>query len=395
MLYLHIPYCHHKCTYCAFYSRAAHGVDDSYVTALCRELNLRRHDLDSHVTPNNIDNGRQDKETKHPLQTIYFGGGTPSLLSLTQLNKIKDCIANNFDLTNLQEVTLECNPENLTADYLRGLKEMNFFNRLSIGIQSFNDADLRLLNRIHTGNQAYISVQEAYRQGFRNISVDLIYGLPGQSVDEWQHNLDEVQKLPLSHLSCYSLTVEPSSMLQKQIEKGLLSPADEATTLQQYGILLDRAEKNGFEQYEISNFCKRDMNSRHNSRYWTRVPYLGCGAAAHSFDGLHRRWNVADTQQYIQGVNNDADGTHPVRYYSTETLSPADIYNETIMLGLRTLAGIKKDAIAVPLQQRLNNDIQGFIHAGLIQETATHYRPTREGLLHADGISGDLFIDKA
>ncbi len=375
MLYLHIPYCRRKCSYCAFYSRPRASVEDCYIEALCKEISLRCHELSD------------SNEQRHTLRTIYIGGGTPSLLSPAQLQTLQACIAQHFDLSRVEEVTLECNPESLTTDYLQTLKAMGFVDRLSIGIQSFDDDTLRRINRLHNGSQAIRAVETARHNGFDNISIDLIYGLPGQSNEQWQHNLSLLETLRPEHLSCYSLTVEPDSMLQKQITQGSVPPPIESEALQQYDMLLSWTAAHGYEQYEISNFCRPGRQSCHHSRYWTRTPYLGCGAAAHSFDGKHRRWNPADTELYIKSMALDV-------CYEEENLTATDQYNETIMLGLRTTAGIAKEFIDTKWRTQLHNALQPFILNGLIKETATHYRPTSEGLLHADGIRGKLFRTK-
>lgn len=384
MLYLHIPYCHHKCTYCVFYSHACHAVEDDYVTALCKEIEQRKDELSS---------ADPTRTGRYAPTTLYVGGGTPSMLSVAQLQRIIGCLHSSFDLSRLREATLECNPENLTPNYLHALHGLHCFSRLSIGVQSFNDGDLHRLNRVHTSSQAIVSLQEASRWGFDNLSVDLIYGLPGQSMETWRDNLEMVRQLPVCHLSCYSLSVEPGSMLQRQMAHGMVPPIDEVAALRQYDYLLSWASVYGFEQYEISSFAKAGHRSLHNSRYWTRVPYLGCGASAHSFVGRHRRWNVSDVRQYIAGVTGHAaDGEGVPLYYKEEILTEADAYNEIVMLGLRTVDGIDKSAVPESMRARLVADLRPFLHVGMVEDTPTHYRPSKEGLLHADGISAQLFV---
>ena len=362
MIYLHIPYCHRKCTYCAFYSVVTASDKQAYVDALCRELVMRRH------------------EVEHPVHTVYFGGGTPTVLSVGQLGQIVDALRAHYDMSEVEEVTIEANPEDLTPDYLDRLKALGFFNRISIGVQSFRVGDLKMLNRRHDAAQAVDAVHNAYAAGFGNISIDLIYGLPNQNLADWQQNLAMAARLPVTHLSAYSLTVENDTMLAKQIEQGRVSMPMEEEVVDQYGALVDWAERNGIVQYEISNFCRPGMQSRHNSRYWNRTPYLGVGAAAHSFDGEHRRWNVSDASQYIASV---AAG-HVA--HEEEELGLKDAFNEYVMTSLRTVDGIE------PFKKRLERDVQRFIDNGLLIETPTHYRPTRQGLLHADGMASELFI---
>lgn len=368
MLYLHVPYCHRKCTYCAFYSAVTGADKQAYVDALCAELRQRRDAM------------------QHPLRTVYFGGGTPTILSLAQLEQIVDCVEANYDLSVLEEATIEANPEDLDTDFLQGLRSLGFFNRLSIGVQSFHDADLRLLNRRHTAQQSFEAVERAFAQGFGNISVDLIYALPGQDEADWNDNLAHLQRLPVSHLSAYSLSVEPGTMLERQIDQGRIVPATDDMSVRHYQSLLAWGLEHGFEQYEISNFCREGKRSLHNSRYWNRTPYLGVGAAAHSFDGHRRRWNVADVSQYINSCHKGGIS------HETELLSVKDAYNEYVMISLRTVAGIDKALVPNEYAATLSHDVGRFVSAGLIEETATHFRPTPDGLLHADGIASELFL---
>lgn len=368
MLYLHIPYCHRKCTYCAFYSAVTAADKQAYVDALCEELRRRRHEL------------------PHPLRTVYFGGGTPSLLTLAQLEQLADAVRTYFDASRLEEVTLEANPEDLTPGYLRRLQSLRFFNRLSIGVQSFSDADLRLLNRRHTAADALRAVRDAAEAGFDNLSLDLIYALPGQSLDAWRRNLEQLGSLPLRHLSAYALTVEEGTMLARQIRSGRAEAPGEEQQLSHYRALLQWAQRCGFEQYEISSFALPGFRSRHNSRYWDRTPYLGAGAAAHSFDGSRRRWNVADADRYVASI-----GRGPVEH-DEEELTLRDAHNEYLMTALRTTDGISKALVAEPFAERLAEAVRPYVEAGLLLDTPTHYRPTAQGLLRADGIAADLFL---
>ena len=368
MLYVHIPYCHRKCTYCAFYSTVTAEGHQAYVNALCLELGRRRHSLE------------------HPLRTVYFGGGTPTLLTIAQLAQIVEAIRSNYDVGTLEEATIEANPEDLTATYLSDLRQLDFFNRISIGVQSFHDTNLRLLNRRHNSHQAQEALENAAAAGFDNLSVDLIYGLPNQSVDTWLDNLHHLEGIPIKHLSAYALTVEEGTMLHQQIGQGRVVPCDEDTSLSQYQALLRWSADHDFHQYEISNFARPGHTAVHNSRYWNRTPYLGVGAAAHSFDGLNRRWNVADTRRYIDSVLSG-----PIDH-EEEELTLKDAHNEYLMTALRTVAGIDKNLVAAPFANRLRHDIQRFVATGLILDTPTHYRPTPEGLLHADGIAAELFL---
>lgn len=342
----------------------------TYVEALCRELVARCKD--------------------EPLKTIYFGGGTPSLLSSAQLQKIVDTIRNNYDLSKLEEVTIETNPEDLTTAYLEGLVRLGLFNRISIGIQSFSDRELHMLNRVHDGRQAVQAIDNAVLAGFRNISVDLIMALPGQSVDDWKKNLDILSSLDcfdaVKHLSCYELTVEHGTMLERQIVMGRLQIADDDMATAQYQVLQEWCATQGFVQYEVSNYCRSGFHSRHNSRYWDRTPYIGVGASAHSFDGHSRRWNVDDVNSYVES-SLQGDVVH-----EEEILSAADAYNEYVMTALRTCNGLLKSYVSEEYRPFLKERMARFIASGLIVETPESYVPTQQGLLHADGIAAELFV---
>lgn len=370
MIYLHIPFCVRKCSYCGFYSRVGGDVQ-TYVDTLCREIELRAEE----VWPK-----------PHKVRTVYFGGGTPTLLSISQLGQIVEQLHRSFNLSEIEECTIEANPECLTKKYVADLRTMGLVNRVSVGVQSFSDADLRLLNRRHNGEDALRAVENLKERGYRNVSIDLIYGIPGQSAEQWQANLDTVKKLDIQHLSCYALTVEPGTILDQQTKSGRVMMPDEDEVLARYETLLEWCGSNGFTQYEISNFCREPYRSRHNSRYWDRTPYIGFGAAAHSFDGSHRRWNVADTTQYIKGVTARTD------YFETETLSEIDAFNEYIMTALRTPEGIDIAKLDPVFADGLKDNILKYISAGYIYIHNGHYRPTEKGLLHADGIAADLII---
>lgn len=375
MIYIHIPYCHHKCTYCAFYSNAGRREEQqAYAEAVCEELRQR-----------------SGEQSDHPIRTIYFGGGTPTLLPIELLSKIVSTLRNLFDLTQLEEATIEANPENLTSEYLEGLARLRFFNRISIGIQSFNASDLKIFNRAHTPSQAIDAIRNTLQAGFQNISADLIYGIPGQSISTWKKNLQQIFSLPVTHLSCYALSLEPQSILWRQVAAGKISMPDEEDVLEAYELLLQEATANDFAQYEISNFCKPGMQSRHNSRYWDRTPYLGIGVAAHSFDGKCRRWNVADTRHYIHSISNNEN------YYESERLTEIQSFNEYIMTALRTTAGIDKSTLPQIATQIFDKQfrpaVEQQIQLGLLTESATHIIPTHDGLLQADGIATKLMIE--
>ncbi len=371
MIYVHIPFCRQKCLYCAFYSlpRKIEADIDTYVDALCSEMAQRKDELG----------------TEH-AKTLYFGGGTPSLLTPSQLSKIFETLRHNYHLTDVTEITFETNPEQLTKEYLHDIKALGV-NRLSVGVQSFSDADLKLLNRRHTAQQAVQAVKTAQDSGFDNISIDLIYGIP-QS-DSWQSNLATVETLDVQHLSCYSLTLEQGTAYAKLVEKGKIHPYDEETVISQYNTLIQWAKENNFEQYEISNFCKNGRHSRHNSGYWDGTRYLGFGVAAHSYSGTRRRWNVADVATYIKGVK---DGTP---FSESEELTAADLFNEYVMTALRTAKGVEMSVLErrfPTFAPQFVEKARQFVLRGLLTDDGTAFRPTQKGLLMADAIAAESFV---
>ncbi len=354
MIYIHVPFCHRKCTYCAFFSKAESGKwkVDSYVDALLVEMEDRKG------------------EQAHPIKTVYFGGGTPSILPVSELERIVEGLYRCFDLSHLEEMTLEANPEDLTLDYLSALRRLGF-NRLSIGVQSLDDKVLRMLNRRHTAQQAIQAVAEARSAGFENISVDFIYGI--------LENLEGLENLVIlenvTHVSAYALTVEPGTALAVQVEQGRVVLPDEEAVVWQYHALHEQLTRAGFEQYEVSNYARPGYESKHNSRYWDRTPYLGLGPAAHSFDGQHRLWN-------------NPDGT-----FEQETLTPVDAYNELLMTSLRTVRGLPLAAVPEGQKERLLRGMQPYMDCGWIVLKDNCFCPTTEGLLHADGMAAALFAE--
>ena len=367
MIYIHVPFCHRKCVYCAFYSKVESGKwkVESFVDALIEEMRQRKG------------------EQAHPIKTIYFGGGTPSILTIDQLGRIVKALRDNFDLSRVEEVTLEANPEDLTSDYLQGLKALGLVNRLSIGIQSLNDATLRLIGRRHTAQQAVEAVERAYATGFHNISVDFIYGI---EVDGFMESIETIEFMEfVSHVSAYALTVEPGTALERMVEQGRVVLPDEDEVVRQYELICKLLEENGFVQYEVSNFARPGFYSRHNSRYWNRIPYLGLGPGAHSFTlsdggstsvahGGKRRWNKPD-------------GT-----FEEEELSEVDAFNELVMTSLRTTRGLSFAAIPEEHKKRLHRLMQPYVNCGWISIINNSYQPTREGLLHADGMAASFFL---
>ncbi len=331
-IYIHIPFCIQRCSYCNFFSVVSINLVNEVINAIIKELSIRK-----------------DYLKNEPVQTIYFGGGTPSLLTIQQIEKLLNTVYTNFPVEQNAEITFEANPDDLTKNYLFDLKEVGI-NRLSIGIQSFDDDKLKILNRRHNATQAHEAVREAQKAGFSNISIDLIYGLPFQSLDEWGADLDKAFSLSIQHLSAYGLTFEEKTLLSKQKEKKIIEPADEELMIKMYELLLEESSKKGFDAYEISNFSLPGFYSRHNSSYWNQTPYLGVGPSAHSYNGISRQWNVAAIQKYTEGILKNSS------FYEQEILSLEDRYNEYVLLGLRTKNGINIDA----LEQNFGTELKDF-----------------------------------
>ena len=315
-IYIHVPFCKSKCIYCDFYSIAVHSLIEDYCNALKKEIASRKNQLSD----------------KH-IQTIYFGGGTPSMLEIKSIETILAEIYLNYNISETAEITFEANPENLSSEYLSALKALGI-NRLSIGIQSFDDSTLKYLKRRHTAKEAIESVLTAQKCGIDNISIDLIYGISGIDNEIWKKQLDTAFSLPISHLSCYCLGIEDNTLLHRYTTEGRYIPSDDESCLQQFITFDCKVRENGFEHYEISNASKPNMRSRHNSSYWNRTEYLGFGPGAHSYYNGIRTWNISNVKEYIIKTS---EGN---LCNTTENLSETDIFEETIMLGLRTANGI-------------------------------------------------------
>lgn len=369
-LYIHIPYCAKLCYYCDFHFSLNLKTRKDFVDAVCKELQLRKDFFST------------------PIETIYFGGGTPSLLTDEEIGQIVSTIHETFQIQPDAEFSFECNPDDLTASYCESLLKQGV-NRLSIGIQSFYDDDLQLLNRRHSVTTAQSAVKIAQAAGFQNITVDLIYGLPNMTLERWKKNLDEVGKLNVQHLSAYSLMVEEHTALHKFVRTGKFILPPEEYVLEQFNYLIDWAKANDFEQYEISNFAKNGMYSKHNTSYWTGKPYLGVGPSAHSFDGEKRFWNIAHNAKYIESLSN---GVIPSE---TEILTTKDKYNELIMTGLRTKQGVNESVIAQNFpQEYIQNFIfckNKFLKQNLLQENDTFVSLTRKGIMVSDMIMSEFF----
>ena len=315
-IYIHIPFCKQRCTYCDFYTQVAPHLIPDLVDAIVKELHLRKDYLKNAA-----------------IETIYFGGGTPSVLSFSQFDSIFRAINELFEVNEDAEITFEANPDDLTPEFLSSISPLPF-NRVSIGIQSFDDEDLKRVNRRHSGLQAINAVKACQAHGFENISVDLIYGLPSQSLEAWNKQLDIAFNLHVQHISVYGLTYEEGTRLWKQREMGKVNVVADDEMISMYEVLLAKMKENGFEAYEISNFSLPGYRSRHNSAYWQMNPYLGIGPSAHSFDGISRQWNVSSNKKFINALNTGEN------FFEKEELSQNDRYNDYVMVSLRTTEGI-------------------------------------------------------
>lgn len=342
------------------------------VTALTNEISLRKDYLENKT-----------------LKTIYFGGGTPSLLNQNQLETIFSEITKNFTIDPDAEITLEANPDDLTAEKLQELKKTPL-NRLSIGVQSFFDEDLTLMNRAHNSEMAMDAVNKAAEAGFANITIDLIYGVPGMSDERWRKNLEIAFSLPIQHLSCYSLTVEKRTALDKWIREGKVAEIDEESSISHFKILMEMAAKNNFDHYEISNFGKKGFYSRHNSSYWKNEPYLGIGPSAHSYNGTSRQWNVSGNASYILSISKNEIPAEK------EILTRENKYNEYIMTGIRTQWGVDRNYIinhfGIDFESDFLMQASEFIEQGDIEISNDTYVLSQKGKLIADRIAAKLFV---
>lgn len=371
-IYIHIPFCKQACSYCDFHFSTSLKSKEAFVSSLIRELELQKNYLGNNAL----------------IETIYLGGGTPSLLSADELNKIFKTIYYNFNITKNVEITLEANPDDLSKTKLQELKKSPV-NRLSIGIQSFFEDDLKLMNRAHNSQQAENCIKESQDAGFENITIDLIYGTPGLSNTNWEKNLEKSFNFGVPHLSCYSLTVEQKTPLESYIKKGSVKSVDEEQSAEQFLFLMEETAKNGYEQYEVSNFCKLGFHSRHNSNYWKGIKYLGLGPSAHSFDGNSRQWNVSHNFRYIQSISENKIPAEK------ETLTTKQKFNEYMMTGLRTSTGISLEKVQTEFGEdylsTLLTESKNYLDRSKIILKKNHLILTNAGKLIADRISSDFF----
>ena len=370
-LYIHIPFCASRCIYCGFYSTTRLDLRQQYVDALIREL---------------VEVGKSKMLKDDSISTVYLGGGTPSQLTIPQLHQLFDAIYIYNKVESGAEVTIEMNPDDVSVPYADTLRQLGI-NRVSMGAQTFDDERLRWLNRRHTVAQVGQAVTILRAAGIRNISIDLMYGFPDETIDDFVHDIDEAIKLDVEHISAYCLMIEEGTELYRRYGDKRVREYDdskEETERKMYELLIDKLTAAGYEHYEISNFARPSFRSRHNSSYWTGVPYIGLGAAAHSFDGHLRSWNVSDIQQYIAAVNRDE------RLNEEEELSATDFYNERVMLGLRTCEGVDLSALSDDERNYCIQEAQPFLSDDILLLTDNRLVLTRKGLFVSDYVISSL-----
>jgi len=372
-IYIHIPFCRKACRYCDFYfSVSLHYLDD-FVDALVKEI-------------------RQKGESNagHNLETLYLGGGTPSLLSAPQLEKILKAIHSYHTFQENPEWTIECNPDDLDMTTIKKLRQLGF-NRLSIGVQSFHERDLEIMRRTHTAEQAEASVRQASSEGFDNITMDLIYGIPGQSSAEWEENIEKALSLPVSHLSAYHLTFEPGTVFDHWRKKGKLLPVPEEESVEQYRILREKLLSAGFDHYELSNFGRKGIVSKHNMLYWSGQSYLGLGPSAHSYDGMRRSWNISALKKYMDHINTGED------IGETEHLTSKELYHDYLITSLRTKWGADpahiEEVCGPGFRMHFEKQAQVFLEKGSMSVIAGRLVIEPGQWLITDHILRALFLD--
>jgi oxygen-independent coproporphyrinogen III oxidase len=371
-IYVHIPFCKKFCHYCDFYHVILPGENSSFINALLEEIRLKQNYIEGET-----------------ISTIYIGGGTPSVFSAGELGIILDNLYDIFKIEEKSEITIELNPDDVSSEYLKSLKRMNI-NRLSIGIQSWIDPHLKMLNRRHDSIQAKRALDDAFNEGFENVSIDLIYGIPGMKTDEWSYNLDHSFSFDIRHLSAYHLTFEPGTVFGERLRKGLISEIDEDDSAAMFNMLIDKAERAGYIHYEISNFGKPGFFSIHNSNYWKQVNYIGLGPSAHSFNGYSRQWNVRDLKKYISYVMSGR------QYFEREELDMKARFNEYIMTSMRTMWGIDLEYIEKTFEKEgfdyVVNLASKLREYGLIRQTGNSLILTNQGKMISDNIITEFII---
>ena len=373
-IYIHIPFCKRRCIYCDFFSTTASEKKNEYIKALCKEIAGRKNYLEGEV-----------------IDTIYFGGGTPSQLEKGDFVNIFRTIYDNYSINPKAEITIEANPDDLTDEYAEMLSALPF-NRLSMGIQTFNDDILSLLKRRHNAQQAIDAFRRCRNAGFHNISIDLMYGLPGESMETWKRDLDTAISLMPEHISAYHLIYEEGTVLYKLKEENKVSEADEDLSNTLFETLITRLKESGYAHYEISNFCRPGMHSRHNSSYWTGIKYLGCGPSAHSYDGHSRQWNISSLEKYIDGINNG------LNISEIEELDLYTRYNDFVITTIRTVWGMPLERLKTEFGDELYDYClkmaKPHISQGTLEIKDNILKLTQNGIFISDGIMSDmLWVD--
>lgn len=371
-VYVHIPFCHSKCYYCGFHSVASLKAKQDVVHCIVKELEIRKNYL-----------------KEEPLDSIYFGGGTPSVLDIQEVARIIIKIREHYRINEDAEISFEVNPEDVSIDYFKDLRKLGI-NRISIGVQSLDDGILSFLNRKHSVEEAISCINNSVEAGIDNISIDLIYGIPGLSDDMWKESLERIKCLPVKHLSAYCLSIDENTVFEYKMRKGEFIPMSDEDCEAQYNILLDWAKNNGFQHYEISNFCKSNYYSRHNSAYWMQKPYLGVGPSAHSYNGHSRQWNTSNNANYITSVNK---GVIP---FQKEDLNLKDRFNEYILTSLRTVWGINKKVVTrmfgVKYLQHVVEKSEKYLDSGHLQIDKNCIKLTEKGMFISNDIISEIFI---
>lgn len=369
-VYIHVPFCKTRCIYCDFFTRTDMGQKTPYIESLCREIELRADYLGG-----------------EPIDTIYFGGGTPSQLSPDNLKSVLDAVYSCFPVNKKAEITLEANPDDLSEKYLNSLIELGF-NRLSMGVQSFDDDLLHFLNRRHSAQKAIQAVQAAQKAGFSNISIDLMYGLPGQTISVWHNTLEIAAQLQVQHISSYHLIYEEGTKLYKLFNEGAIKTIDEELSLKMFSDMIDSLSNAGFIHYEISNFGKEGYFSRHNSSYWQGVKYLGIGPSAHSYNRTDRSWNIASIPKYIDGITTSKPDIEE------EILTDNERYNDFVLTGMRTMWGVSEEKLREQFGKEyltyFEKNIQKHIASGSVKKEKEVYSLTRKGIFISDTVMSDL-----
>jgi oxygen-independent coproporphyrinogen-3 oxidase len=370
-IYIHIPFCKQACNYCDFHFSTSLKKKDEMVLALANEMELRAIEFKDEV-----------------VETIYFGGGTPSILEIQDLRFLIDEVYRNYTVSENPEITVEANPDDLTETRITELSH-NRINRLSIGIQSFFEDDLKLMNRAHNSAEAKKCLEIATKY-FDNISIDLIYGVPNMSNEKWLQNIETALSFNVPHISSYALTVEPKTALHTFIQKGIIPPPDDEVAQEHFHLLVDKLEENGFIHYELSNFGKSTYLSKNNSSYWLGEKYIGIGPSAHSYNGISRSWNISNNTLYLKSISEN------ILPSETETLTKTDRYNEYVMTGLRTIWGVSLKRVETEFGKTyldyLNKQSYNYIEDHLLFVDDNILRTTKIGKFLSDGIASDLFL---